>query len=76
METTTTYVTADGSTITTVTRELLTRVVLGGDPVRPASKTTVIVRNADGRTVIDEYTNWVDCRTGRLVRQALTGAGR
>lgn len=76
MDTTATFTTADGSTITTVTRDLLMRVVLGGDPIRPASVTTVTVREAGGRTVVNEYTNWVDCRTGQLVRQVLTGAGR
>lgn len=71
--TTTTHTMADGSTITAATRELLTQVVLGGDPIQPASVTTVTVCEVGGRTVVDEYTNWIDCRTGRPVHQVLTG---
>lgn len=72
----TTYTLPDGSTATTETRELLIRVKLDASAVQPVSVTTVTVREANGRTVIDEYTNWADTHTGKPIRQVLTRSVR
>lgn len=76
MTTTQTYTLSDGSTATAETRELLIRVEFDASTIQPVSVTKVTYCDAGGQTVIDEYTNWADTTTGRIVRQVLTRSAR